>query len=308
MGFSLRYRERLEEGTADELDKLIKFLKQFLLTEHNEDGTHIVSDPTTNVAAADVAYVTVGNTSSLSAERALTGTANQITITDNGANSTVQIGTVQSIGTSSSPTFAGLTVSALTAGRVPVAGTAGLLGDDADLTFSGDTLTATKVATTSLQSSGDVRVGGAAGAATTYRAITKKVTGIADNSATDVLTVTVPNGNHAAALRLLLLSSNGSTDAFESSRTAIGNIVIARTAGLNAVAAAATLTGDQIATVSGGATHLLSYGVSSISGAVGATNTFTVTVTINDSGDVGSNQVVVFAELLNAESTGITLS
>ena len=135
MGFGLRFRERLEEGTADEIDKLMKFLKQFLLLEHNEDGSHIVASPTTNVAAADVAYVTVGNTSSLTAERALVGTANEIDVTDNGANSTVAIGLV------ASPVVTGLTVSGLTSGRVPIAGTAGLLGDDADLTFSTDTLT-----------------------------------------------------------------------------------------------------------------------------------------------------------------------
>lgn len=38
-----------------------------------------------------LAFVTVGNTSTLSAERALTGTASNISITDNGANSTAVI-------------------------------------------------------------------------------------------------------------------------------------------------------------------------------------------------------------------------
>lgn len=148
MGFGLRFKERLDDGTADEIDKLVKFLKQFLLLEHNEDGTHIVSDPTTNVAAADVAYVTVGNTSSLTAERALVGTANEIDVTDNGANSTVAIGLV------ASPAVTGLTVSGLTSGRVVVAGASGALSDDADLTFSTDTLTATKLSTTSVTDSG----------------------------------------------------------------------------------------------------------------------------------------------------------
>ena len=307
MSFALKFRERLEVGTADEIDRLIKFLKAFLLTEHNEDGTHIVSDPTTNVAAADVAYVTVGNTSSLSAERALTGTANQITITDNGANSTVQISAAQSISTASSPTFAGLTVSNLTSGRVPIAGTAGLLADDADLTFATDTLTATKLSTTNATAT-EVNLGGAAAAATTCRMLTKKVTGIADNSATAVLTVTIPNANHAAALKLLFLSSNGSTDAFESSRVAEGSVVVARTTGVNAVAVASAISHEAIATVAGGATHTLAYAVSAIAGAVGDPNTFTITVTIDDSGNTGSNQLVLLAQLLNAEATGITLS
>ena len=58
-----------------------------------------------------VAYVTIGNDATLTGERALTGTTNQITITDNGANSTVVLATPQNIHTGATPTFAGLTVS-----------------------------------------------------------------------------------------------------------------------------------------------------------------------------------------------------
>src|SRR3990167_10641827 len=139
MSFSLKFRERLDEGTADEIDRFMKFFKQLWLAEHNEDGTHIVDDPTSNVAPSSVAYVTVGNTSSLGFERALVGTANEIDVTDNGANSTVAVGLV------ASPTVTWLTVSGLTSGRIPIAGASGLLGDDADLTFSGSTLTATNI-------------------------------------------------------------------------------------------------------------------------------------------------------------------
>jgi hypothetical protein len=159
-----------------------------------------------------------------------------------------------------------------------------------------------------LASGDSFSLGGAPGAATTSHRLIKKVTGIADAVATDVITVTVPNANHAASIKVTLLSSNGSTDAFESSRTAEGAVVVARTTGANAVAAAATLELAQIATVAAGATHTLAYGVSAISGAVGATNTFTIQVTINDSGNVGSNQVVVLAELINAEATGVTMA
>jgi len=148
---------------------------------------------------------------------------------------------------------------------------------------------------------------GASGAATSGTRVQKKVTGIADNSATAVLTVTVPNANEAAAIRLLFVSSNGSTDAFESSRSASGMVVVARTAGANAVATAATLDDAAIATVAAGATHTLAYAVSAISGAPDAVNTFTVTVTIDDSGNVGGNQCVIIAELLNAEATGVTI-
>lgn len=60
-------------------------------------------------------FVTIGNTSGLSAERALTGTANQIVVTDNGANSTAVLSTPQNIHTGANPTFAGIVSS--TAGR-----------------------------------------------------------------------------------------------------------------------------------------------------------------------------------------------
>lgn len=145
-------------------------------------------------------------------------------------------------------------------------------------------------------------------AATTANRIIIKKTGIADNTATAIVTVTVPNANHAAAIKLTFLSSNGSTDAFESSRCAQGTVVLARTTGANVVAAVAALAIAQIATVAAGATHTLAYDLSAVSGAVGATNTFDIRVTIDDSGNLGSNQIVVMAELINAEVNGVTMA
>jgi len=52
-------------------------------------------------AGAGEAFVTVGNTGGLSAERALTGTTNQVVITDNGVNSTVVLSTPQDLATAS---------------------------------------------------------------------------------------------------------------------------------------------------------------------------------------------------------------
>ena len=71
-------------------------------------------------APTDATYVTLTTSSNLSNERVLTGTANQIVVTDNGAGSTVVLSTPQSIGTGSSPTFTGLTVSGVTASRAVV--------------------------------------------------------------------------------------------------------------------------------------------------------------------------------------------
>lgn len=158
--------------------------------------------------------------------------------------------------------------------------------------------------------SGAENQGGAAGAATTYQRMIKKVTGIADNSATTVLTATVPNANHACAIRLMFLSSNGSTDAFESNRAANGLVVIERITGQSAVTTAAAIADGVIATsgAGGSATHTLAY--SAVANAEGASGTETVSikVTIDDSGNLGSNQVVVVAELINSEATGVTLA
>lgn len=150
---------------------------------------------------------------------------------------------------------------------------------------------------------------GAAGAAATVTRLVVKKTGIADNTATAMITVTVPNANHAAAIRLTILGTLGAgTDTFESSRCGEGLVVIARQVGANVVAAAATLALAQIATVSGGATLTLAYSVSAVTGAVGAANTFNIMVTLVVTGTITNHQCVVYAELLNAEASGITMA
>lgn len=180
--------------------------------------------------------------------------------------------------------------------------------NDIDIGLSGATRPRSIFTGTDVNVGAALILGGVAAGATTRRSVVKKVTGIADNTATDVFTVTIPNANHAAAIRLQFLSSNGSTDAFESSRCASGHVVVARTSGANAVTTAAAIDDAAIATVAAGATHLLTYGVSAVAGAAGASNTFTIQVTIDDSGNLGSNQVVAVAELLNSEATGITIA
>lgn len=59
-------------------------------------------------------YVTLATDASLSNERVLTGTANQVVITDGGAGNAVTLSLPQSIHTGASPTFAGLTLGSLT--------------------------------------------------------------------------------------------------------------------------------------------------------------------------------------------------
>lgn len=65
-------------------------------------------------------------------------------------------GTIAGTGlTLTAPIFSTATISNLTSGRIPIAGAAGLLATDADLTFATDTLTATKIiGSTSITDSG----------------------------------------------------------------------------------------------------------------------------------------------------------
>ena len=80
--------------------------------------------------SADAQFVVLALSADLTAERVLTGTANQIIITDNGANSTVVLSLPQDIDTVSSPTFVDLTLSGLTEGSVLFSGPGGLISED----------------------------------------------------------------------------------------------------------------------------------------------------------------------------------
>ena len=93
-----------------------------LLGVSSSDGVTPVTlyaDPTTHrlltsagggAAPSDATFVTLSTNATLTNERVLTGTANQVVITDNGAGSTVVLSLPQSIATSSTPTFASMTL------------------------------------------------------------------------------------------------------------------------------------------------------------------------------------------------------
>ena len=160
--------------------------------------------------------------------------------------------------------------------------------------------------TGTLSTTSDIIQGGTAagGARVVARQIFFK-TGMTDNTATAVITVTVPNAAHAAAIKLHVL---GSVTGLSSSATAIGNIVVQRTSGADTTATLATLTLTGTATTGGGeAVSSMSYAASALTGASTATQTFTINFTIDTSAGTSAT-IQVLAEIQNVVTSGITLS
>ena len=157
---------------------------------------------------------------------------------------------------------------------------------------------------------GGANAGG--GAATTRTEINKLVSAIADATATAVFTVTVPNAAHSANVEVTLngsLGAGGAIGANEATGSIKYNVSIARTAGVNAVATISTAYGSTTSSVAGAATITVTGDLSAISGAVGATNTFTIRVTITKgSGSSANHTCTAHAVLLNANATGITIA
>jgi len=123
-------------------------------------------------APANADYVTLSTNGTLTNERVLTGTANQVVITDGGAGAAVTLSLPQSIATSSTPTFGGLTLaSPLT---VPNGGTGAA-------TFTlGGVLTGNgtgAIQATTAGTSGQVLTSNGAGVAPTFQASTGAPTG-----------------------------------------------------------------------------------------------------------------------------------
>lgn len=151
-------------------------------------------------------------------------------------------------------------------------------------------------------------------ATTTSRTeINKEVTAIADNTATAVLTVTIPNGAHSASLRVVLKGAaggGGAVGADESTRSIEYRVDVTRTAGVNAVATlSAPGMNPAAATVAGGNGITVTGTIGAISGAVGATNTFPINVTIARAAGTATNHICFpYAELINDNANGVTIA
>ncbi len=137
--------------------------------------------------------------------------------------------------------------------------------------------------------------------------LVKRNTAVPDNSATNVCTVTVPNATNAAYIKLYFLASTSGVDLMESTRYAEGQVVVTRTAGVDTAMSAIALSNAGIATVAAGSTLTLAYGVSTLTGASSAQQTFTITATLDTSGNTQAYLNTVI-EIFNSESSGITVS
>jgi len=161
--------------------------------------------------------------------------------------------------------------------------------------------------TGTLTTSAGTVVGASQSAAKAVSRVTCFKTGIADNTATAVATVTVPNATNAAAFRVLVMSSLTGANAYESTRVAEYLCVVTRTAGVAAVAAISLVTAaaTTIATISGGATLTTALTLGAITGGATVTETFDIKVT--NVGSVGQvSETTLLIEEINARASGVT--
>ena len=111
-------RDVLFEGDFTVTDEMTLSATPGSIVNFGDGGTVLYS-----AAPTGASYVTLATNFTLTSERVLTGTSNQVTITDNGAGSTVVLSTPQDIATSSTVQF----------GRIGI-GAAAATGVTADLT------------------------------------------------------------------------------------------------------------------------------------------------------------------------------
>ena len=139
-----------------------------------------------------------------------------------------------------------------------------------------------------------------------------RIGSMTDATYTDTMTVTVPNVAIGGSIFLLItgaLGAGGAVGAYEGVASQVATLSVSRVAGSNAVATLASVAVTSNAVVSGAATIALANQLSSISGAVGAVNTFTLQTRVTKgSGSSANHTATVLAWLFNPTATGISLS
>lgn len=168
--------------------------------------------------------------------------------------------------------------------------------------------------------SGDLLTAGIAGITANTNTITygnsstaqkkvKTVTGIANAVATDIFTVTIPNAAHSAGITVTSMCYLGAGDAIGANQSVAQvsqSFVLTRTVGTTVLANNSSQFGNTSANGANTITVALAFGATS--GAVGATQTKPIQVTVSRSAGSSTNHVCLStAEIINANASGITI-
>ena len=251
--------------------------------------------------------VTAGGASSISGQANLTFDGSELSVTgDVSGSGDLQIGgdiTGSAISLVDASSLAGSGLSSLSGqlevqvsdfmssgsnNRILTAADANTMNAEANLQFDGTILS----------------INGAEGGAGVYSKIVIRKTGIADNSATAVVRFTIPNANHAAGFKVFGFVT---TDSGSRVGTFEQDIAISRVAG--SIAAHAGINREESARANSGGSggdFTISTDLTQ-SGAASASNTLDYELTI-DTTDGSSTNAVIYVELLNFNSTGITMA
>lgn len=164
---------------------------------------------------------------------------------------------------------------------------------------------------------GGLSLGGPLGTANSANEVIGVYTGIANNSATATMTISIPNQACAASLELtflVALGAGGTYGQYEGILTSKGLVAIERlAAGTAAVSGPSANTITQAQSVQGttasGQTITLTAATSAISGTASAVNTFTINLTIARSGAGSTNHLAtIYARLINMVGGGCSIT
>jgi hypothetical protein len=153
---------------------------------------------------------------------------------------------------------------------------------------------------------------GVPGSALSVNQITKETTAIADNTATAIFTVTVPNAAEAASIEVTVLGrlgAGGAIGADEASSTSKYMLDVARTPGVASVCTVGAQVGLATSSVAGGATVTAVVTQTANGEGVTVTNTHTIKITIAHGTGASTNHKCDFtARIINANATGVTIA
>lgn len=149
---------------------------------------------------------------------------------------------------------------------------------------------------------GAISQGNLVGAAGSHVRLTVRKTSIADNTATDIVTITVPNANHAAAIRVFGLANFDNCN-YAQSFSFEGSL--ARGSGSPVDKSFSSVTTTENASIT--PNFAIAVAGSANTGGNSATQTFTLQLTINTS-DSSTSNATIMIELINFNDSGITMA